>query len=118
MASESSDNHDLVRLASFFGGEEAINVVRALTQAGTTTDDVIANTANVRLNTARKVLYKLYDQAEERLAIQHARREDSRKCSETRPEPTPNNHSQKGNRAGGRMGIISDPGMVDCARTR
>src|SRR6058998_4248250 len=63
MASESSDNHDLVRLASFFGGEEAINVVRALTQAGTTTDDVIANTANVRLNTARKVLYKLYDHA-------------------------------------------------------
>src|SRR5438128_2818512 len=63
MASESSDNHDLVLLASFFGGEEAINVVRALTQAGTTTDDVIANTANVRLNTARKVLYKLYDHA-------------------------------------------------------
>ncbi len=58
-----SSNHDLVRLASFFGGEEAINVVRALTQAGTTTDDVIATTANVRLNTARKVLYKLYDHA-------------------------------------------------------
>src|SRR5207245_2782890 len=63
MASNNTDNHDLVRLASFFGGEEAINVVRALTQAGTTTDDVIANTANVRLNTARKVLYKLYDHA-------------------------------------------------------
>jgi len=63
MASNNSDNQDLVRLASFFGGEEAINVVRALAQAGTTTDDVIANTANVRLNTARKVLYKLYDHA-------------------------------------------------------
>ena len=58
-------NHhdDLARLASFFGGEEAINVVRGLAQAGTTTDDVIATTANVRLNTARKVLYKLYDHA-------------------------------------------------------
>ncbi|HZD13256.1 MAG TPA: hypothetical protein VE177_07040 [Candidatus Binatus sp.] len=56
-------HNDLVRLASFFGGEEAINVVRALAQAGTTTDDVIATTANVRLNTARKVLYKLYDHA-------------------------------------------------------
>src|SRR5881296_2710571 len=58
-------NHhdDLARLASFFGGEEALNVVRALAQAGTTTDDVIATQANVRLNTARKVLYKLYDHA-------------------------------------------------------
>ncbi len=58
-----SNNDDLARLASFFGGEEAINVVRALAQAGTTTDDVIATQANVRLNTARKVLYKLYDHA-------------------------------------------------------
>src|SRR5205823_266648 len=58
-------NHhdDLARLASFFGGEEALNVVKALAQAGTTTDDVIATQANVRLNTARKVLYKLYDHA-------------------------------------------------------
>src|SRR5438105_15152300 len=58
-------NHhdDLARLASFFGGEEAISVVKAVAQAGTTTDDVIATQANVRLNTARKVLYKLYDHA-------------------------------------------------------
>src|SRR5437660_10489968 len=58
-------NHhdDLARLASFFGGEEAISVVKALAQAGTTTDDVIATQANVRLNNARKVLYKLYDHA-------------------------------------------------------
>jgi len=57
-------NHDdLARLASFFGGEEAINVVKALAQAGTTTDDVIATQANVRLNTARRILYKLYDHA-------------------------------------------------------
>src|SRR3989449_10580848 len=58
-------NHhdDLARLASFFGGEEAINVVKALAQAGTTTDDVIATQANVRLNTARKGFYKLYDHA-------------------------------------------------------
>ncbi len=57
------NNDDLARLASFFGGEEAISVVRALAQAGTTTDDVIATQANVRLNTARRVLYKLYDHA-------------------------------------------------------
>ena len=57
-------NHDdLARLASFFGGEEAINVVKALYSAGVTTDDVIANQANVRLNTSRKILYKLYDHA-------------------------------------------------------
>src|SRR5216684_5544776 len=63
--SEIMGNHhdDLARLASFFGGEEAINVVRALALAGTTTDDVIATQANVRLNTARKVLYKLYNHA-------------------------------------------------------
>ncbi len=58
-----ANNDELARLASFFGGEEAINVVRALSQAGTTTDDVIATNANVRLNTARKILYKLYDHA-------------------------------------------------------
>ena len=58
-----SNHDDLARLASFFGGEEAIHVVKALVQAGTTTDDVIANQANVRLNTARKILYKLYDHA-------------------------------------------------------
>ena len=57
-------NHDdLARLASFFGGEEAINVVKALAHPGTTTDDVIATQANVRLNTARRILYKLYDHA-------------------------------------------------------
>ena len=58
-----SNQDDLARLASFFGGEEAIHVVRALSQAGTTTDDVIATQANVRLNTARRILYKLYDHA-------------------------------------------------------
>src|SRR5213594_3472009 len=58
-----SNHDDLARLASFFGGEEAINVVKALYAAGVTTDDVIANQANVRLNTARKILYKLYDHA-------------------------------------------------------
>src|SRR5258708_32756301 len=63
--SEIMGNHhdDLARLASFFGGEEAINVVKALAQAGTTTDDVIATQANFRLNTVRKLLYKLYDHA-------------------------------------------------------
>ncbi len=58
-----TNNDDLARLASFFGGQEAISVVTALAQAGTTTDDVIATQANVRLNTARKVLYKLYNHA-------------------------------------------------------
>ncbi len=58
-----SNHHDLARLAGFFGGEEAISVVRALAQAGTTTDDVVATQANVRLNTARRILYKLYDHA-------------------------------------------------------
>src|SRR5215472_16365624 len=59
-----ANHHDeLARLASFFGGEEALNVVKALDAAGTTTDDVIATQANVKLNTARRVLYKLYNHA-------------------------------------------------------
>ena len=40
-----------------------MNVVKALAEAGTTTDDIIATQANVKLNTARRVLYKLYDHA-------------------------------------------------------
>src|SRR2546427_10570576 len=58
-----SNHDDLARLASFFGGQEALSVVQALSDAGTTTDDVIAVNANVKLNAARRVLYKLYNHA-------------------------------------------------------
>src|SRR5229473_6540249 len=58
-----SNHDDLERLASFFGGQEALSVVQALSDAGTTTDDIIAVNANVKLNAARRVLYKLYNHA-------------------------------------------------------
>lgn len=58
-----SNHDDLARLASFFGGQEALSVVQALSDAGTTTDDIIAVNANVKLNAARRVLYKLYNHA-------------------------------------------------------
>src|SRR2546421_8816324 len=58
-----SNHDDLARLASFFGGQEALSVVQALSDAGTTTDDIIAVNANVKLNGAPRVLYKLYNHA-------------------------------------------------------
>src|SRR5437879_13891050 len=58
-----SNHDDLARLASFFGGQEALSVVQALSDAGTTTDDIIAVNANVKLNAARRGLYKLYNHA-------------------------------------------------------
>lgn len=58
-----ASHDDLARLASFFGGEDAINIVKALAEAGSTTDDVIATQCNIRLNTARRILYKLYNHA-------------------------------------------------------
>src|SRR5438132_14335301 len=58
-----SSHDDLARLASFFGGQEALSVVQALSDAGRTPDDSIAVNANVKLNAARRVLYKLYNHA-------------------------------------------------------
>ena len=52
---------ELIKIANLFGGEEAVTVVRSLKKLGEGTDEIIANDCQVRLNTVRKIMYKLYD---------------------------------------------------------
>jgi transcription initiation factor TFIIE subunit alpha len=55
------DEKTLERVAEAFGGEEAVQIVSILKETGETTDDEIATKTEIRLNTVRKILYKLYD---------------------------------------------------------
>jgi transcription initiation factor TFIIE subunit alpha len=55
------DEKTLEKVAEAFGGEEAVQIVNVLKQTGETTDDEIAAQTEIRLNTVRKILYKLYD---------------------------------------------------------
>ena len=55
------DNKTLQKVAEAFGGEEAVQIVSVLKETGETTDDEIAAQTEIRLNTVRKILYKLYD---------------------------------------------------------
>jgi transcription initiation factor TFIIE subunit alpha len=55
------DEKTLQKVAVTFGGEEAVQIVNVLKDAGETTDDEIAAKTEIRLNTVRKILYKLYD---------------------------------------------------------
>ncbi len=52
---------EMLKVANLFGGEEAVTVVKVLKKLGEATDEMIANESTVRLNTVRKILYKLYD---------------------------------------------------------
>ena len=54
-------DEELIKIANLFGGEEAVTVVKSLKKIGEATDEIIANDCGIRLNTVRKVLYKLYD---------------------------------------------------------
>ncbi len=60
-------DEELIKVANLFGGEEAVTVVKSLKAIGEGTDETITNDCKtrfnkeVRLNTVRKVLYKLYD---------------------------------------------------------
>jgi transcription initiation factor TFIIE subunit alpha len=55
------DDDTLGKVAEAFGSEEAVQIVDALKEIGETTDDEIANRTGIRLNTVRRILYKLYD---------------------------------------------------------
>jgi transcription initiation factor TFIIE subunit alpha len=55
------DEKTLQRVTEAFGGEEAVQIVKVLKETGETTDDEIAAKTEIRLNTVRKILYKLYD---------------------------------------------------------
>lgn len=52
---------EIIKVANLFGGEEAVTVVKVLQKLKDGTDEQVANESQVRLNTVRKVLYRLYD---------------------------------------------------------
>ena len=55
------DDETLVKVAEVLGKEEAIEIICTLKDADEITDDIIANKTGIRLNSVRKILYKLYD---------------------------------------------------------
>lgn len=55
------DHDTLMQVARILGGEEAARIVEALSQIGETTDEEIVDKADIKLNTVRKILYRLYD---------------------------------------------------------
>ncbi|MGQ9460070.1 MAG: transcription factor E [Candidatus Bathyarchaeaceae archaeon] len=55
------DDETLIKVAEAFGNEEAVKIIDVLKEVGETTDDQIANQTGIRLNSVRKILYKLYD---------------------------------------------------------
>jgi transcription initiation factor TFIIE subunit alpha len=55
------DEATLTKVATAMGEEEAVMLVDHLKNIDETTDDEIATTTGIRLNSVRKILYKLYD---------------------------------------------------------
>lgn len=59
--SEFIEDEALLKVAKVLGGDEAISIVDILKDVGEVTDDEIANKSGIRLNSVRKILYRLYD---------------------------------------------------------
>ena len=55
------DDATLVRVATALGEEDAVKLIEILKNAEEITDDELANKTSIRLNSVRKILYKLYD---------------------------------------------------------
>jgi len=55
------DDETLMKIADVFNGAEAVKVVDVLKGVNEITDEEIASKTGIRLNTVRKILYKLYD---------------------------------------------------------
>lgn len=55
------DEETLSKVATAFGSEEAVLIITALKAVHETTDDEISTQTGIRLNSVRKILYKLYD---------------------------------------------------------
>ena len=49
-----------VRIASMIGGDEYLKVARSLLKSEDATDEEIASSTGLRINTVRKVLYDLF----------------------------------------------------------
>ncbi len=56
-------DEEIMKVSAFFGGEDAVNVVRTLMKLGEASDETIAAETGIRINLIRKILYKLYDHA-------------------------------------------------------
>jgi len=55
-------NYDtLMKVASILGGEEAVKIVEILSQVDEVTDEEIVAKSDIKLNSVRKILYRLYD---------------------------------------------------------
>lgn len=57
----SIDDATLAKVAEALGEEEAVKLIDVLKDSDEITDDEIANKTGIRLNSVRKILYKLYD---------------------------------------------------------
>lgn len=55
------DDATLLKVAGALGEEEAVRLIEILKGLEEITDDEIANKTGIRLNSVRKILYKLYD---------------------------------------------------------
>jgi len=55
------DDETLRKVAEVLGGEEAVKIVDVLRVVDETTDEEIVSRTGIRLNSVRKILYKLYD---------------------------------------------------------
>jgi transcription initiation factor TFIIE subunit alpha len=55
------DDATLMKVAEALGEEDAIKLIEILKDADEITDDEIANKTGIRINSIRKILYKLYD---------------------------------------------------------
>ncbi len=55
------DDATLIKVADALGEEEAVKLIEILKDTEEITDDEIANKTGIRLNSVRKILYKLYD---------------------------------------------------------
>ncbi|MCW4006487.1 MAG: transcription factor [Candidatus Bathyarchaeota archaeon] len=55
------DDATLMKVAASLGEEEAVQLIEYLKAKDEITDDEIANSTGIRLNSVRKILYKLYD---------------------------------------------------------
>lgn len=51
----------LLRVANVLAGEDAVKIVKALRGLSKATDDELSSKTDVRLNTVRKILYRLQD---------------------------------------------------------
>lgn len=51
----------LMKVAVAIGEEEAIRIIEFMQDCKKTTDDELANKTEIKLNTVRKILYRLYD---------------------------------------------------------